>query len=186
MRRKAHELGVLEQLAADRPLILDDHRLHLIEEQFCRHAAKERERVFQSFHQAPPSFGACRTATTSAASSPTRPATHSACPRAGETQRNPPAPDGPGGSFEAHNRIGQRRRPYPAHVFLNLRVAAERSQQPGSHRRGGVAVSLGNSASRVSMIGLECIDLARNRTGRGAYWTAALSKSRSSCPPSIQ
>jgi hypothetical protein len=48
---EAHKLSVLEQPAADRTLIVNDHRLHLIEEQFGRHATEEREGFFQAPHK---------------------------------------------------------------------------------------------------------------------------------------
>src|SRR5262249_32218800 len=47
----APKLGVLERSTADPALVVDDHRLHLVEEQFSGHAAKEREGFFEAAHE---------------------------------------------------------------------------------------------------------------------------------------
>src|SRR5262245_33680863 len=44
--RKAQELGVLEEFAADLSLIVDDHGLHLIEEQLGGHTTERSKRLF--------------------------------------------------------------------------------------------------------------------------------------------
>src|SRR5579872_123270 len=51
VRRKAHELGVLQELAADLALILDDHGLHLIEQQLRRYPTERHEGLLEATHQ---------------------------------------------------------------------------------------------------------------------------------------
>jgi hypothetical protein len=51
VRGKAHELGVLQQLTAAGTLVIDDHRLHLVEEQFGGHATEACERFLQAAHE---------------------------------------------------------------------------------------------------------------------------------------
>ena len=40
VRREAQELGIRQELAVIRPLVVDDHGLQLIEEQFTRYTTK--------------------------------------------------------------------------------------------------------------------------------------------------
>jgi hypothetical protein len=49
--REAHELDVLEQLPAHFASILDDHRLHLIEQQLGGHATERSKGFFEPSHQ---------------------------------------------------------------------------------------------------------------------------------------
>ena len=68
--REAQELRIAHQRAALQPQVARDHRLHLIEEQLLRHAAKRQERLLEPAHQRPHVLRADRTDTTAAASSP--------------------------------------------------------------------------------------------------------------------
>ena len=51
MSGEARKLAVLEQPATERTLVVDDHSLHLIEEQFGRNSTEESKSFFEAAHE---------------------------------------------------------------------------------------------------------------------------------------
>jgi len=159
-----HELGVLEQLAANLSIILDDHRLHLIEQQLRRHATEERKRLFQRPHQhrhrlprvelQPHQSRVAQHHQERVALTPRQPKLSEVDLRLMARRR-----------FEANYGVRCRRRPNTAHVFFDLRVAAVVASRADlieqSRRR-----QLGKLGQPCLDDGPECIDLADDRRPR--------------------